>query len=158
MRKQIYRYPLALFAAGLLAACSGDKNEGIDKEGVETVLPAQQNEVTGQQRKGGGTAAGRLEFPDNIGACGTHLREERRPGEAGAEAGRTGSFYPQKQAGTGRELLETGGAGNAGRADRPGICSGPYAGDSGGHREAGGGEKRLRDMLRTVCRRFRRTS
>lgn len=33
MRKQIYRYPLALFAAGLLAACSGDKNEGIDKEG-----------------------------------------------------------------------------------------------------------------------------
>ena len=40
MRKQIYRYPLALFAAGLLAACSGDKNEGIDKEGVETVLPA----------------------------------------------------------------------------------------------------------------------
>lgn len=46
MRKQIYRYPLALFAAGLLAACSGDKNEGIDKEGVETVLPAQQNEVT----------------------------------------------------------------------------------------------------------------
>lgn len=46
MRKQIYRYPLALFAAGLLAACSGDKNEGTDKEGVETVLPAQQNEVT----------------------------------------------------------------------------------------------------------------
>lgn len=46
MRKQFYRYPLALFAAGLLAACSGDKNEGIDKEGVETVLPAQQNEVT----------------------------------------------------------------------------------------------------------------
>ena len=39
MRKQIYRYPLALFAAGLLAACSGDKNEGTDKEGVETVLP-----------------------------------------------------------------------------------------------------------------------
>lgn len=46
MRKQIYRYPLALFAAGLLATCSGNKNEGTDKEGVETVLPAQQNEVT----------------------------------------------------------------------------------------------------------------
>ena len=42
---------LHIFASGLLlavsfTACSGEKKETTEKEGVETVLPAQVNEVT----------------------------------------------------------------------------------------------------------------
>lgn len=47
MRKQIYRYLIILFVADLLSACSSsNKEDSSGKEGVETVLPSQVNEVT----------------------------------------------------------------------------------------------------------------
>ncbi len=40
------RYAILLLAAGMLGSCSGGKNDASGKEGVETVLPSQANEVT----------------------------------------------------------------------------------------------------------------
>lgn len=40
------RYAILLLAAGMLGSCSGGKNDASGKEGVETVLPSQVNEVT----------------------------------------------------------------------------------------------------------------
>ena len=42
MKKHILGY----FALVMLAACSGTKTENAEKEGVETILPKQVNEVT----------------------------------------------------------------------------------------------------------------
>lgn len=39
------KYVMLLLAAGLLAGCSEKKDDSSRKEGVETVLPSQANEV-----------------------------------------------------------------------------------------------------------------
>lgn len=46
MRNRKKMYMVGLLAAGLLADCSEAKTENAEKEGVETVLPSEPNEVT----------------------------------------------------------------------------------------------------------------
>ena len=50
MKTQNYQYLLCL-ALALLTACSGNKNEEVNDEGVATVLPTTDNEVTVQVLK-----------------------------------------------------------------------------------------------------------
>ena len=46
MRNRKKMYMVGLLAVGLLAACSETKTESGEKEGVETGLPSEPNEVT----------------------------------------------------------------------------------------------------------------
>ena len=130
-----YVYVL-LLAAGMWAGCSEKKDDtsGKEKEGMETVLPSQANEVTVMTLKrttfnhelvsnGKVTASQYADLSFRLTSEPVaHIYVKKRP-----EDSRTRPVHPEEQPGEGGDSPAPVRTGDEGRADRAGVCTRPHA-------------------------------